>query len=194
MDKSTARNLSEALKNHLEAFEEENDIKVTIGSGKFDSTTLTLKVELAELAESGEALTRAANEFKFMAHRYGLAPEDLGREFKDGIRTYRIVGLKPRSTRYPIIAESDKKRYKFGAATIKAYLGKPTVNRNKEEILNDLRSVENGLSPENLCCDGEASATYVRQMSAKLNAEKRALLAELGYTPSDKELYPQVVN
>lgn len=40
MDKSTARSLSEALKTHLEAFEEENDIKVTIGSGKFDSTTL----------------------------------------------------------------------------------------------------------------------------------------------------------
>jgi len=195
MDKTTARTLSEALKTHLEAFEEEHDIKVTIGSGKFDSTTLTLKVELAELAESGEALTRAANEFKYMAHRYGLAPDDLGKEFRDGIRTYRIVGLKPRSTRYPVIAESlsDKKRYKFAAASVKLYLGKkPAAKRTEAEILNELRSVENGLSPENLCCDGEASATHVRQMSAKLNAEKRALIAELGRTPTLAELYPEL--
>lgn len=192
MDKPTARNLSEALKTFLEPFEEENDVKVTIGSGKFDTTTLTLKVELAELAESGEALTRSANEFKTLASHYGLAPDDLGREFKDGIRTYKIIGLKPRSTRYPIIAESlsDKRRYKFGVATVKAYLGKN--KRTDEEILKELRGVENGLSPENLCCDGEASATYVQRMSAALNAQKRTLIAELGRTPSDKELYPTI--
>jgi hypothetical protein len=147
---------------------------------------------LAELAESGEALTRSANEFKFMASRYGLAPEDLGREFSDGNRTYKIVGLKPRSTRYPVIAESGNKRYKFAAASIKLYLGKPTTKRTDETILEELRAVENGLSPENLCCDGEASASHIRVMSAKLNAEKRALIAEFGRTPTNRELYPEI--
>ncbi len=194
MDKVSARNLSEALKAFLVSFEEENDVKVAIGSGKYDDTTLTLKIELSELAESGEALTRSANEFKALARSYGLNPEDLGKEFRDGVRTYRIVGLKPRASRYPIVAEAlgDKHRYKFSAESVKMYLNRNKPKRSDADILEDLRGVECGLSPENLCCDGEASASHVMFMSGKLNAEKRALIAELGRTPTDKELYPEL--
>lgn len=196
MDKQAARSLMESLKTFLEPFEEEHDVKVTVGGGKFDNTTLTVKLELAELTESGEALSRATNDFKRLASSFGLSPDDLGKEFRDGIRSYKIVGLKPRSYRYPVIAESlsDKKKYKFAAESVKMYLnrGKPVVKRPLEEILKDFREVENGLSPENLCCDGEASAAYVRQMSAQLNRQKRALIAELGREPTDKELYPEI--
>jgi hypothetical protein len=40
MDKATARTLSEALKAFLAPFEEENDVKVTVGSGKFDRSRM----------------------------------------------------------------------------------------------------------------------------------------------------------
>ena len=61
--------------------------------------------------------------------------------------------------------------------------------RTEAEILKDLRSVECQLSPENLWCDGEASASYVRSQSAKLNKQRRTLVAELGREPTDKEIY-----
>jgi hypothetical protein len=59
----------------------------------------------------------------------------------------------------------------------------------KESFLNQLRNVENKLSPENLCCDGEASPSYVRREGARLNRIRRGIIAQLGYEPSFNELY-----
>jgi hypothetical protein len=46
-----------------------------------------------------------------------------------------------------------------------------------------------GLSPENLCCDGEASATYVRRRGAQLRAELRRLFDELGFELAEEQAY-----
>ena len=59
----------------------------------------------------------------------------------------------------------------------------------KEKLLAQLRDVECALSPENLCMDGEAPASYVRREGARLNRIKRGIIAQLGYEPSFKELY-----
>ena len=59
----------------------------------------------------------------------------------------------------------------------------------KENLLEQLRQVECELSPENLSCDGEASASYVRRKYTTLHAKKQRILKELRYTPSFKELY-----
>lgn len=61
--------------------------------------------------------------------------------------------------------------------------------RDKETILNELRSVENHLSPENLCCDGEAPRSWVIKEGRRLNTLKAKLIQELGYEPGYKELY-----
>lgn len=61
--------------------------------------------------------------------------------------------------------------------------------RIKEQILNDLRRVENELSPENLTWDGERPRSEVNKAARKLEAERKALVSELGYEPSFKEIY-----
>lgn len=63
------------------------------------------------------------------------------------------------------------------------------MKRDNAAILGDLLDVECGLSPESLSCDGEASRTYVKQRYAELTRRKRALIAELGRTPTDKEIW-----
>jgi len=178
MDRSTAKSLIEALESFLGPFEDEHDVKVIVGTGSFGSSSLTVKLELAELSESGEALSRMANEFKSLAVSYGLRPDDLGKEFIKNGNKYKIVGLKPRSHKYPVLAECNGKQFKFTAATVCSYLR--SGKRSKEDILNDLRSVESSLSPENLTMDGEASATWIRMQTAELNRKKQELLVELG--------------
>ena len=59
----------------------------------------------------------------------------------------------------------------------------------KENLLNELRRIENQLSPENLCMDGEASPNYVRQRGAQLRRERNWVIQQLGYEPSSKELW-----
>lgn len=61
--------------------------------------------------------------------------------------------------------------------------------RSEADILRDLRSIEAALSPENLHCDGEISVSAARAKGRKLEAQRRALVKELGREPSMAELY-----
>jgi len=63
------------------------------------------------------------------------------------------------------------------------------TDTEKTELLNKLRRIDNSLSPENLTCDGELRPTEVRRRATILNRERRGIIAQLGYTPTDKELY-----
>ena len=63
------------------------------------------------------------------------------------------------------------------------------TDTEKTELLNKLRRIDAQLSPENLTCDGELRPTEVRRRATILNRERRGVIAQLGYEPSDKELY-----
>jgi len=63
------------------------------------------------------------------------------------------------------------------------------TDTEKTELLNKLRRIDNSLSPENLTCDGELRPTEVRRRATILNRERRGIIAQLGYEPTDKELY-----
>jgi len=60
---------------------------------------------------------------------------------------------------------------------------------NKENLLNQFREVECNLSPENLCCDGEASVAWIRKEGGRLHRLRKQIIAQLGYEPTYKELY-----
>jgi hypothetical protein len=57
------------------------------------------------------------------------------------------------------------------------------------DLYNALLNVYAGLSPENLSCDGEASAAQVRQRRAVLERKKRGLLIALGREVDEADLY-----
>ncbi len=63
------------------------------------------------------------------------------------------------------------------------------TDTEKKNLLQQLLRVECALSPENLTCDGELPAAQVRRRAAQLNQEKRAIIAQLGYTPTDNEIW-----
>lgn len=63
--------------------------------------------------------------------------------------------------------------------------------RTNTEILADLQQVECELSPENLHCDGEISASAANKKFKKLKAKQKQLIEELGREPTDQELYPR---
>ena len=62
----------------------------------------------------------------------------------------------------------------------------------EKQILNRLQGIECALSPENLSCDGEASAGSVRRRYRALQAERRDLITALGREPSLEEMYPRM--
>lgn len=61
--------------------------------------------------------------------------------------------------------------------------------RSEEVIVREISNCWCGLSPENLSCDGEASAAYVRKMTKTLTTKLKALFKELGREIDEIEAY-----
>jgi hypothetical protein len=65
----------------------------------------------------------------------------------------------------------------------------PKAARSEADLIAALRRIEASLSPENLYCDGERPRAEARRAEARLMAERRTLVAELGREPSPRELW-----
>jgi len=111
----------------------------------------------------------------------------------------KIVGTVIRVSKKTCSVDPDDKRVPYWRVppsmlkregeAVTAPVTAPKAKRPEVEILRDLCRVEGNLSPENLTCDGELSYYQVRIRASKLNAEKRALIAELGRDPTDEEIW-----
>ena len=115
---------------------EQHGISINAGNATYSDNTITFKLELQ--IEGFDPLKDA---FEKSCEWFGLKPEDYGREFVKGVRLYKIVGLKPRNRKYPIICQDMKtgKHYKLPEADVQAALGVKQSVTVKDFDLNDYR-------------------------------------------------------
>lgn len=68
----------------------------------------------------GTALDSEKLRFEALAAAFGLSAADYGRQFSTGRETFRIVGIAPRSPKYPVSAERipDGQGFKFTSAQV----------------------------------------------------------------------------
>lgn len=173
----------------LKQLGEKYGLKITAGNASFSDVLTTFKIELAVVGQDGTAASHEAQAFIAHSPLLGLKKEDLGREFKYGSRTFKLVGYAPRKRKAPMIVEADGKKYGLPIEAVKACLGAVGPKRPDAEIIKDLQRVECDLSPENLTCDGELSQSAVARKGASLRAERARLVKELGREPTQKELF-----
>lgn len=105
----------------LKPLEEELGVKIVQHSGSFNVFSYTMKIEIATVGDAGEVQSKERENFKFMAPKYGLSPDDLDREFFAGNARFRITGIVPRRYAMPISAERiyDGKKFKFSPGQVK---------------------------------------------------------------------------
>ena len=193
IDRPFLRNFTAEAEAALRELCEKYGITVSYKSGNFqrDGSNAILKFEIAAPdATTGEAKTRASQDFKRLASRYGLSPDDLGTTFKQGRTEYRITGINPRARQYPICGARvrDGKPFRFTVADVLAGRG-AAVEGLTPEIKRAFVGLACGLSPENLSCDGEASTAHIRRVRAGINAEWRALEARAGRKVSESDAW-----
>jgi hypothetical protein len=166
---------------------------VTYKGGSYDANggNATLKFEIAAPdPTTGETLSAEAQEFKALAHVYGLNPEDLGTEFKVRGTVYKITGLKNSRPKYPIsaIRVSDGKAFKFPAATVKSFPVAPPAGLN-DHVRGGFIRLVGELSPENLSCDGECSDAEVTQRRSNIMRQWRELERRAGQKVTEDEAW-----
>lgn len=113
----------DALKWVFADIEKKFGVKVGFGSASYTDSNVSFKLEINEVASDGTVMNREADAFKQLAPFYGLEASDFGRTFQMHGKTFKVVGLKSRAQKMPILCEADGKRYKFDARTVKAMLG-----------------------------------------------------------------------
>ena len=123
-DRTNLRMIREMIDQELADLGERLGVSIKAGSASFTSNNATYKLQIATISEEGEICTKEAEDFKLYCFRWGLAPDDLGREFNFRGNTYTITGAKPRSYQYPILATRgyDGKSFKFAVDQIKSML------------------------------------------------------------------------
>ena len=125
IERSTCSTLTARANAALKALGEELGLTITVkGGGQYSESTFQTKVEFALPSAGGELMTTEATAFRLNARSYGLQPDDLFREFNYAGRQVKIVGLKTRAHKMPIIYVEIRtgKRFKCSEDAIKIWL------------------------------------------------------------------------
>jgi hypothetical protein len=128
MNRDMARAIERQALELLAPMETGGQLKIAAKGGSIGTTFVTLKFEFAEVGKDGVAEPREAADFKALARFHGLSADDLGKPFVSRGEHYEIVGLKPKSHKFPILGRHcDGKVYKFPAESVKQGLDSATA-------------------------------------------------------------------
>lgn len=144
--KEKLRLIAADIEKAIQSVGAQHNVKLTRGHATYSDNNFTLKVEGAVITEHGEVMTREKQSFLDFATSFGLKPEDLGRVFIYQGVSYKISGLKPRATRYPIVVYNTRtgKGFKFPSETVVRSL------KNKNPQVEEQVHIDSSKLPEHL--------------------------------------------
>lgn len=113
-DRPTCRVVGQAIEKALEAVEQELGVRIKREGGTYSNTEFTTKIRISV----GDT-DIAKKDWDLHCHAFGLKPEQFGTTFVSRGTTFTVCGIKPRATRFPILAvNANGTRYKFPANKI----------------------------------------------------------------------------
>jgi len=121
-DRNSLAEMREAINNRLSFLELDYNIKIKLANISYSEKHFTAKVN-CDLVVDGEVVSPYATDFEEYKDLWNLN-FPLGFEFSQGFGasedTFKVVGLKTRNRKYPILAENlrTKKRYKFSVSSV----------------------------------------------------------------------------
>jgi hypothetical protein len=100
-------------------------VRVRLGSARFEHTSVTFKLEIAEVVADGLVMNEAATSFQQMAEFCGLKLDDLGKEITHNRERYKIIGAKWRG-KFPVLVQrvADGKDFRFNIPAVQKALGR----------------------------------------------------------------------
>jgi len=120
-NKSNVRQFRADITDALKAVEKQHGVSFSIGNIRFTDNDFRTKLECFSVTDnSGNSVDAAKVAFEQKAFRVGVKKSAYGQTFKQGNRTFKIVGINTRAKVYPIQAESVNRgtRYKFPLSAI----------------------------------------------------------------------------
>jgi len=122
MDKSKVIMMRDSITSALEDIEEFYGVKFSLGTISYSKNDGHAKLNWAEIDSNtkNDKYVVAETALRKNLMRYGLEPSIIGFEFSFRGDTFKVVGAKPRSYKYPILTENSKgKLTRFNVHDIK---------------------------------------------------------------------------
>ncbi len=131
LSRDRIREIEAEIDRLLQPLETSFGVRAKCESASYAATYAYVKVQVSVVGESGEVRTREAADFRSRAFLYGLKPDDLGREFAYENDRYKVTGLKPKGSKYPILVQrlSDNHELRFPASIVGALLKAETAGK-----------------------------------------------------------------
>ena len=125
IDRQAMQLLRAPIEEALKAVGAQYGVDLKVGKGKYGHTNGSFTLEIGLPQGDGNVMDADAAAYKVNAFVFGLKAEWLFQTVTINGTVYKIVGLKPRSQKYPVIGESlrDGKRYKLTAASVQRAMG-----------------------------------------------------------------------
>ena len=119
LDRTAVRRINDDIQSALDAVAKRYGVQIKVGNSRFSNTNCTTKIDISTVNEGGTAMTKEATDFNRFAASFGITKK-LGDTFEFRYDRYEITGLKPRSSKYPVLAKnlSNGKTFKFPASVI----------------------------------------------------------------------------
>lgn len=90
----------------VEELKKKYGVEIELGNISFSSDYFRTKLEVRKAVSSdGSKIDIELEKFKKDAPKVGVSASIYGKEFTYRGRTFKVTGVKPRSSKYPIIAE-----------------------------------------------------------------------------------------
>lgn len=126
LTKPGMKSIREAVDAALEEVGKDLGVGLSLGSGSFTSVEGHFRLNVVTLGEGGKVESPEAKAWPTYCTAYGFKPEDLGATFHSQGRAFKITGIKPSRSQYPISGERvpDGKGFKFPASQVLRALGR----------------------------------------------------------------------
>jgi len=125
-NRGNLKSMRQEISQALAALSDKYGVMFEIGNIRFSDTKFRTQLSVTVANPSQKIQGATANDFNTYCGIYGLVPSDLGKTFR-GLSgdAYKLVGLKPKSHKFPFIGErADGKRFKFTAEQVRRELEK----------------------------------------------------------------------
>lgn len=124
-DRSSCRLLREEIDAALIPVADKFGISFKGGPIRFSSDNMTIKIEAATKDSDGQVNSKEKTNFDLYGKSYGFEPEDFGAAFKLRGESYEIIGLTPRSRKFPVLGKrTDGKVFKFNSTDVLMAMGR----------------------------------------------------------------------
>lgn len=121
-DKPACQTVRRRIEKALSDIAADMGLDVSVSAGSFNDLNYKTRVEFSLKSTDGK--TKEQIDFERYAPMYGLSPKDFGKTIKSMDRDFKIVEIKPKRSKYPVVLESVRtgRRYKMDADMVKSAL------------------------------------------------------------------------